>query len=47
MRIDLLKLFNLFDFSSIVNDMDISLKDLNEFESIINPKSEIKQMTIF
>jgi len=47
MRIDLVKLYNLFDYSSVVDDIDISLNDWNEFESKINPKTEMKQMTLF
>jgi hypothetical protein len=47
MRIDLVKLYNLFNYSSVANEIDISLNDWNEFECKINPKTEMKQMTLF
>lgn len=47
MRIDLVKLYNLFNYSSVASNLDVSLKDWNEFEGRINPKTEMKQMTLF
>ncbi len=47
MRIDFVKLYSLFDYSSAANDLDISLEDWNEFENRINPQAEMKEMTLF
>lgn len=47
MRIDLFKLYDLFNYSSVANELDISLNDWNEFECKINPKTKVKQMTLF
>ena len=47
MRIDFFKLFKLFDYSSIINELDISLNDWTDFEEKITSKTEIKQLSLF
>jgi len=47
MRIDIVKLYNLFDYSSVANEVEVSLNDWNEFGCKINSKTEMKQIKLF
>ncbi len=47
MRIDMVKLYKLFDYPSIAQELDISISDWTNFGNKIKSKTEMKQMTLF
>jgi hypothetical protein len=47
MRIDFFKLYQLFDYSKIPAEFEISFKDWTHFGKILESKTERKQLKLF
>lgn len=47
MRIDFLKLYKLFDYALITNDITVEIEDWEDFGKLLDQKTDAKQMTLF